>query len=263
MQRISADLIHNSRAFYNPLKERQLDMRGYKLIVIENLGAMEDQFDTLDLSDNEIKKVDNFPRMLRLRTILLTNNHVTRLDGRVGRNLSNLEHLILTNNRITDLSELDALAQFPSLSSVSLVDNPVTRRPNYRAYVIQNVPQLKVLDFRKIKPKEREAARQLFESDEGQKLITAVQAAQEEKQKVGSLGCLLRAPSKPFSRRRAHVCTACDLQVAAAGPTDEEKQALRAAINNATTAEQLDQLERMSRAGVYDLKVLRAMAGKQ
>ena len=36
---------------------------------------------------------------------------------------------------------------------------------------------------------------------------------------------------------------------------------MRDAINNAKTPEQLDQLERMSRAGVYDLKVLRAMAG--
>lgn len=87
MQRLSADLIVNSRAFYNPLKERQLDLRGYKLIVIENLGAMQDQFDTLDLSDNEIKKMDNFPRMNRLRTVLLSNNHITRLDARVGRNL--------------------------------------------------------------------------------------------------------------------------------------------------------------------------------
>lgn len=232
MQRITADLIHNSRAFYNPLKERQLDLRGYKLIVIENLGAMEDQFDTLDISDNEIKKFDNFPRSLRLRTVLLTNNHITRLDGKAGKNLANLEHLVLTNNRIVNLSELDALASFPSLSSLSLVDNPVTRRPNYRAYVINKVPQLKILDFRKIKPKEREAAKQLFESEEGQKLLTAVQAAQEEKKKA-----------------------------IAAGPSDEEKQALRAAINNATTPEQLDQLERMSRAGVYDLKVLRAMAG--
>ena len=184
MQRLSADLIRNSRAFYNPLQERQLDLRGHKLIVIENLGAMEDQFDTLDLSDNEIKKLDNFPRMLRLCTVLLTNNHITRVDGRAGRNLPNVHHVILTNNRIANLSELDGFAQFPSLSTLSLVDNPVTRRPNYRAYVIHKVPQLKVLDFRKIKPKERDAAAQLFQSEEGQQIMSAVEAAQEEKKKV-------------------------------------------------------------------------------
>ena len=190
MQRITADLIRNSRAFYNPLKERQLDMRGHKLIVIENLGAMEDQFDTLDLSDNEIKKLDNFPRMVRLHTVLLTNNHITRIDDKAGRNLQTLEHLILTNNRIANLSDLDALAGFPSLSSLSLVDNPVSRRPNYRAYVIHKVPQLKILDFRKIKPKERDAANELFASSEGQQIISAVTAAKVETQKVSAFICV-------------------------------------------------------------------------
>ena len=145
---------------------------------------MEDQFDTLDLSDNEIKKFDNFPKMTRLRTVLLTNNHVTRIDPRVGNNLPLLEHLVLTNNRIANLSDLDALAAFPSLSTLSLVDNIVTRRPNYRPYVIHKVPQLKALDFRKIKPKEREAAAQLFATEAGQKIITAVSAAKEQTQKV-------------------------------------------------------------------------------
>ena len=47
------------------------------------------------------------------------------------------------------------------------------------------------------------------------------------------------------------------------GPTDEEKQAIRAAINNAKTPEQLDQIERMSRAGVYDIEALKAIAAAQ
>lgn len=231
-QRITADLIVNSRAFYNPMKERQLDLRGYKLIVIENLGAMEDQFDTLDLSDNEIKKMDNFPSMHRLRTILLTNNHITRIDPKIGRNLVNLEHLILTNNRIANLSDLDALASLPSLSTLSLVDNVVTRRPNYRAYVIHKIPELKALDFRKVTPKERAAAKQLFSSEAGQQIISAVSEAQQKTEKVIK-----------------------------AGPSDEEKAAFAAAIQAATTPEEFDKLERMGRAGVYDLKVLRAMAG--
>jgi U2 small nuclear ribonucleoprotein A' len=147
MQRITADLIQNSRAFYNPLKERQLDLRGYKLLVIENLGAMEDQFDTLDLSDNEIKKLDNFPRMTRLRTVLLSNNHITRIDARAGGNLAHLEHLVLTHNRIANFSDLDALAAFPSLTTLSLVENPVTLRPNYRLYAIHKLPQVRAVPW--------------------------------------------------------------------------------------------------------------------
>jgi U2 small nuclear ribonucleoprotein A' len=37
--RINADLINQAPRFTNPLKERQLDLRGFKLAQIENLGA--------------------------------------------------------------------------------------------------------------------------------------------------------------------------------------------------------------------------------
>ena len=44
---------------------------GYKVPVIENLGATLDQFDTIDLTDNEIRKLDGFPLLNRLSTLLL------------------------------------------------------------------------------------------------------------------------------------------------------------------------------------------------
>ena len=37
--RITAELIQESPQFTNPLNERQLDLRGYKLTNIENMGA--------------------------------------------------------------------------------------------------------------------------------------------------------------------------------------------------------------------------------
>lgn len=40
------------------------------------LLANQDQFDTIDLSDNEVKVVDGFPLLKRLRTLLLNNNQV-------------------------------------------------------------------------------------------------------------------------------------------------------------------------------------------
>ncbi|MBA0570286.1 hypothetical protein Golob_003964, partial [Gossypium lobatum] len=67
MVKLTADLIWKCPHFFNALKERELDLRGNKIAVIENLGATEvcitlfDQFDTIDLSDNEIVKLDNFP----------------------------------------------------------------------------------------------------------------------------------------------------------------------------------------------------------
>ncbi|XWS44551.1 hypothetical protein CRYUN_Cryun15aG0055900 [Craigia yunnanensis] len=66
MTKITADLIWKCPHFFNALNERELDLRGNKFAVIENLGATEDQFDTVDFSDNEIVKLDNFPYLNRL-----------------------------------------------------------------------------------------------------------------------------------------------------------------------------------------------------
>ena len=54
-----------------------------------------------------------------------------------------------------------------SLTMLSLLHNPVVTRRNYREYVIHKFPNLRVLDFKKVKDKEREAAKKLFKTKEG------------------------------------------------------------------------------------------------
>ena len=49
---------------------------GYKIPLIENLGTTLDQFDTIDFSDNEIRKVDNIPYLPRIKTLLFNNNRI-------------------------------------------------------------------------------------------------------------------------------------------------------------------------------------------
>ncbi|CAM9936110.1 unnamed protein product, partial [Sphacelaria rigidula] len=90
----------HARASINPCDERELDLRGYKIPMIENLGVTQDQFDAIDFSDNEIKKLDNFPRYRRLSSLLLCNNHVSRIAPDLGRQLPNLTCIILTNNKV-------------------------------------------------------------------------------------------------------------------------------------------------------------------
>ena len=36
----------------------------------------QDQFDTIDMSDNEIRKVDGFPLLKRLKTLFFNNNRI-------------------------------------------------------------------------------------------------------------------------------------------------------------------------------------------
>ncbi len=70
----------------------------------------------------------------------------------------NLSVLNLDNNDIHKLTEINKLAQFPNLTSLTLHSNPVALSSNYRAYVISSLPQLKKLDSSIVTPKERERA---------------------------------------------------------------------------------------------------------
>ncbi len=48
----------------------------YKIPLIENLGATLDQFDTIDFSNNEIRRVDNFPYLPRIKHLQFNNNRI-------------------------------------------------------------------------------------------------------------------------------------------------------------------------------------------
>ncbi|RHY92611.1 hypothetical protein DYB37_001748 [Aphanomyces astaci] len=180
--RLTAELILSARAHINPLRERELDLRGYKIPVLENLGATKDGFDCLDLSDNEIKKLENFPRLKRLRMLLLHNNKVHRIQDNLAESIPNLSVLLLTNNSIANLTDVDTLRCFEHLDilslphTLSLVGNPVARKSYYREYVIHTLPHLRVLDFKKIRPVEREEAVRLFNSLAGKKIVEGATA---------------------------------------------------------------------------------------
>jgi len=141
MPRLTADLILRSPSYLNPLKEREIDLRGNKIAVIENLGATQDQYDCLDLSDNEISKLENFPLLNRLRTLLASNNQINRVVS-LGESLPHLETLVLNNNKMTNLSDLDSIADLPNLRTLSLIDNIVTKKQHYRLYIIHKLPKL-------------------------------------------------------------------------------------------------------------------------
>lgn len=49
---------------------------GYKIPQIENMGATLDQFDTVDFSDNDLRKLDGFPYLPRLKCLLFNNNRI-------------------------------------------------------------------------------------------------------------------------------------------------------------------------------------------
>lgn len=71
----------------------------------------------------------------------------------VAEFLPKLHTLVLTNNRLVNLVEIDPLASLSKLQYLSLLDNNITKKPNYRLYVIHKLKPLRVLDFKKVKDK--------------------------------------------------------------------------------------------------------------
>uniref|UniRef100_A0A8C6CM43 U2A'/phosphoprotein 32 family A C-terminal domain-containing protein n=1 Tax=Moschus moschiferus TaxID=68415 RepID=A0A8C6CM43_MOSMO len=129
--------------------------RGYKIPVIENLGATLHQFDAIDLSDNEISKLDGFPLLRRLKTLLVNNNRICRMGA---------------GNSLVELGDLDPPASLKSLTYLSILRNSVTNKKHHRLYVIYKVPQVRVLDFQKVKLKERQEAEKRFKGKRGAQL---------------------------------------------------------------------------------------------
>jgi U2 small nuclear ribonucleoprotein A' len=100
MVKITADLISRSAQYLNAIKEFQLDLRNYKIVVIENLVATHDQFGCIDLSDNSITKLDSLTKLNRLRSLLIINNRISKVEPNFAINCHFLENLILTNNKV-------------------------------------------------------------------------------------------------------------------------------------------------------------------
>jgi len=227
MVRLTADVLQNCFARINPCLDRELDIRGLKVPAIENIGVTKDQYDTLDFSDNEIKKLENFPRFSRLSTLLLNNNHIARISPTLGEQLLSLQTIILTNNRVAQLSEVDHLVGCTKLTTLSLVNNPVARRQHYRLYVIHKLPSVKVLDFSKVKPQERADAARLFKSAAGKLMQQDVDA------EASTFTPGEDMPSNPM-----------------ANFTEEQMAQVRAVIAAATTPEEVDRVERQLKAGI-------------
>ncbi|KAK7749025.1 U2 snRNP complex subunit [Cytospora paraplurivora] len=154
MVRLTADLIHNSLSYLNPLKERELDLR-------ENLGVAGPQ-DAIDFTDNDIQILGNFPLSPRIHTLLLARNRVATIQPNLPNAIPNLTNLVLASNSLSELSDLDVLGKFARLTHLVLIDNPVTKKEHYRYWVVWRCPTVRFLDYQKIKQAEREKAAELF-----------------------------------------------------------------------------------------------------
>lgn len=230
MVKLTSDLIEHAVQYVNPVRDRELLLRGYKIPVIENLGAAMDQLDTIDFSDNDIRKFEGFPIMNRLKSLFFNNNRIVRIEEDIHQSVPNLKELYMTNNEIAELSDLDNLAGFKKLEFLSLLRNPVTHIKEYRLYIIHKMPQVRVLDFRKVRQRERDEAKKLFGSKKGEEILQQV----NKKAKTFT-------PGKASQRRPDSVVTS--------SASYKEKLAIKEAILKAKSLEEIEQLKIMLQEG--------------
>ncbi|XP_022659760.1 U2 small nuclear ribonucleoprotein A'-like [Varroa jacobsoni] len=245
MVRLTVDIVQGAAQYINPVKERELDLRGYRLPEIENLGATLDQFDTIDFSDNDIRKLEGFPFLKRIKSLLFNNNRICRITENLEEQLPSLESLIMTNNQIQNLGDLDSLATVKSLRYLSVLKNPVALKKHYRLYIVHKIPQLRILDFKRIKMTERDEARKMFKGKKGEafaKEIGLKSAPEKAKTFV---------PGEPAKLENTFAMT------------PEDQQAIKEAIGKATTLDEIERLTQLLRSGQLPNKTNESLNGKK
>lgn len=252
--KLTPELILQSDCSLNALKDRQLDLRGNKIPAVENLGVTRDQNDSIDLTDNDIRSLGNFPLLPRLHTLILANNLITRIDRKLAKSLPSLQTLVLTNNALSELGSLDALGRFPRLTFLSLMGNPVARQQHYRDYVIWRCKHVRVLDFQHVKQAERQRAKELMETADGRPSALAASFSSlasrntvqdEEMQDVGHAKSFEVGSIRPSQGQNG--------EGAGRRMTMEERKALEDAIENSTSLEEIKRLEDRLRLGYTTL----------
>lgn len=224
--RLTLDLLQQAGQSISPSKHRQLTLRGFKIPTIENLGTTQDEYESIDLGDNDIIKVANIPPLRRLKVLILVNNRISRIAEDAFANCPHLAALVLTNNKLEKMADIEPVVNTASLERLSLLDNPLTKIKHYRPYIISKCSDnLRILDFNRIKVKDRKAAKALFSGDRGKKLLEEV-APPRTGAVTDSAAAAAKAPSSAAIER------------------------IKKAIAEATTIEEVTRLEKALKSGV-------------
>ena len=184
--------------------------------------------------------------MNRLKSIIITNNHIMKISFDLGGYLAHLESLVLTNNKIASFSMIDAISSLKSLQHLILTDNPLSLYKFYRLYVVYRLPWLKSLDFIKINTKEREITKQFFESTEGIELLHKIASEAPKESFKGST----IASDSIVEKQTTNVVIPPPKPITVT-LTQIQKDEIRQALDKANTKEELDSIEYQLKTGTF------------
>ena len=68
------------------------------------MSSTNDQFGCIDFTNNEISDLPPLPLLKKLRTMIFINNKISSIHPEFMHSLPNLESLVLTGNKVNDIS---------------------------------------------------------------------------------------------------------------------------------------------------------------
>lgn len=129
----------------------------------------------LNLAENSIRKIENMESLKSLEKLNLSGNEIERIPPSI-RQLSQLNHLRITRNNLTNLDDIKHLAQLPFLTNFRFDENPFCEDPDYELFAIFHLPMLTFVNGREITDEMREQARIKFASSQRDILVSKLEA---------------------------------------------------------------------------------------
>lgn len=163
--KLTQAVLEEAASFISPTEARVLSLRNLNLTSLDGIHVLQssDIHSIIDITKNSISYLPEFPVLLRLETLILSNNHIRSVTGLAK--LVNLQVLSITYNEIVHLTDLEELKELPSLRSLYLTGNPVVKNKDYRLWCIWRFPNLQIIDFKRVKNVERKQASSAFDNN--------------------------------------------------------------------------------------------------
>ena len=131
-----------------------------EILLSKSKASSLDEIKNLSLWGLKLEDVSIVSKLPNIETIALSVNEIKTLAP--FQHCLHLRELFLRRNKIPSLSEINYLTNLPALQTLWLADNPITKEPNYRKFVIAMLPHLTKLDEVDITQKERDEATKAY-----------------------------------------------------------------------------------------------------
>lgn len=182
---------------------RMLDLSENYITELENVDNL--NLRTLNVAQNRLNSLEGVQTLSKLQALDARHNNITTISALQAKDIPRLRKLRVSENRISQIRELNNLAEFSFLSDFYLDANPLSELPQLRAQVLHRLPRLRCLDSVQVTAEERvktdlvygadiETRREIFESllpEEtfvDRRLMTEEKIAQMELDEFGQNG---------------------------------------------------------------------------